>query len=148
MASTPQSRHARPPRSKPSKLMLRRSNTPGSINSQTLPFSLFSSFHLSLFLQFSTQYRIVPKSESVRLWHPFLPMRQIFANIRTTGHDPCSFLFRLEGTKLRSNVELLIDCVIFNCGIPRDLNLDKQKYVWEVDKDHSKEPQGSGPFLY
>ena len=65
---------------------------------------------LKLKVQFSIQYRIVPKSESGRLWQLFLPIRQISATKRTTGHDPCSFLFRLEGTKLRSNIELSINC--------------------------------------
>ena len=69
-------------------------------------------------IQFSTQYRILPKSESGRLWQLFLPMRQTSATKCNTGHDPCSFLFRLEGTKLGSNIELSIDCVIFNSGIP------------------------------
>ena len=47
-------------------------------------------------------------------------------------------------TKLRSNIELSIDCVILNCGTvySRDLNLDKRKYVHGIKltriipKDH------------
>ena len=91
----------------------------------------YISVYNSILIQFITQYRIVPKSNSGHLWQFFLPMRQTSATKRTTGHDPCSFLFRLDGTNLRSSFELPIDCVILNCGIPM-ICLDKQKYVWEI----------------
>ena len=81
---------------------------------------------------FSTQYRIVPKSESGRLWQLFLPMRQISATKRTTCHDPCSFPFSTGWNKITIECRIIGRLCYFLLWYSRDLNLDKQKYVWEI----------------
>ena len=81
-------------------------------------------------LQFSIQYRIVPKSESGHLWQLFLPVRQISAIKRTTW--PIFIFLSTGGNKITIEYQIIDRQCYFKLWYSRDLNLAKRKYVWDI----------------